>query len=157
MPSSFTMPALSRPAIGETSASDVPESQLPISPSVRHVRLRLADPLDLTASGPWVEIEKLLGEQWSGDGREHSLRLMAVDSGAFKTMQDVISENGFDPVQKMQEMAEFNKITDSLGIVLDTDPRKMTATGIAQSTASGKPVDESGNVENETEAQSKEK
>jgi lambda family phage portal protein len=45
------------------------------------------------------------------------------------SMPEAIRERGYDPDDLMEEIAEFNKKLDDLGIVLDSDPRKMTQAG----------------------------
>ena len=54
----------------------------------------------------------------------------AVRSGQ-KTHSQVIRENGDDPDTFFAEMAEDLKRLDELGIVLDSDPRRVTQAGNA--------------------------
>lgn len=49
-----------------------------------------------------------------------------------ETLEDAIRERGYDPDEFFAEIAATNKKLDLLGIVLDSDPRKMTQAGQAQ-------------------------
>jgi len=48
------------------------------------------------------------------------------------TLREAISEMGYDPDEQLAEIARTNEALDRLGIVLDCDPRKVTAKGIEQ-------------------------
>lgn len=48
------------------------------------------------------------------------------------SLSESIRERGYDPVELLNEIASDNKTLDTLGIVLDSDPRKMTQAGQAQ-------------------------
>ncbi len=50
-----------------------------------------------------------------------------------QTLSDAIRERGYDPDAMFAEMAADYKKLDDLGLVLDSDPRKMTQAGQAQS------------------------
>lgn len=52
----------------------------------------------------------------------------AVRSG-FMTRSEVVRRAGYDPIKLDQEVADDNARQDSLGLVFDTDPRQMTASG----------------------------
>lgn len=43
-----------------------------------------------------------------------------------------VREQGYDPEELMQEIADSNAELDALGIVLDSDPRKITQAGLLQ-------------------------
>ena len=49
------------------------------------------------------------------------------------TLSEAIRERGYDPEEMLAEIAEDNATLDRLKIVLDSDPRKMTQAGQAQS------------------------
>jgi lambda family phage portal protein len=49
-----------------------------------------------------------------------------------KSLPEAIRERGDDPDTVLKEIAETNKQLDKLEITLDTDPRKVTAAGMAQ-------------------------
>jgi lambda family phage portal protein len=51
-----------------------------------------------------------------------------------QTLPEAIRERGYDPDEVLAEIAEFNAKLDSLGIILDSDPRKMSQVGQFQST-----------------------
>lgn len=48
------------------------------------------------------------------------------------TLSEAIRERGYDPEELLGEMADDNALLDELGIVLDSDARKMTQAGQAQ-------------------------
>ena len=50
----------------------------------------------------------------------------------FKSWSAVVAERGEDPAEVALQMAEDNAMFDSLGLVLDTDPRKMSQAGQSQ-------------------------
>lgn len=68
--------------------------------------------------------------------------IKAVRAGLM-TQYEAIREQGYDPQQLLAEIAECNAQLDQLGIVLDSDPRRMSSQGQAQSVnpTSGKPND----------------
>jgi lambda family phage portal protein len=49
------------------------------------------------------------------------------------TLSEVIRERGYDPLELLEEMAADNDTLDRLGLMLDSDPRKMTQAGQLQS------------------------
>lgn len=48
------------------------------------------------------------------------------------TMPEAIRERGYDPDEMLAEIADWNAKMDTLGITLDSDPRKITQAGLAQ-------------------------
>lgn len=52
--------------------------------------------------------------------------------GGLQTLYGAIREMGYDPDEFLTEYAEGNKQLDALGIVLDTDPRRVAGSGQAQ-------------------------
>ncbi len=57
--------------------------------------------------------------------------LLAIRSGTM-TLAEVIAQQGRNPDQVLAEIAATNAKLDALGIILDSDPRRVTKTGIAQ-------------------------
>lgn len=57
--------------------------------------------------------------------------LLAIRSGTM-TLAEVIAQQGRNPDQVLAEIAATNAKLDALGLVLDSDPRRVTKTGIAQ-------------------------
>ena len=57
--------------------------------------------------------------------------LVEMRSGTV-TLREAISARGFNPDDQLKEIAEINALLDALGIVLDSDPRKVTKSGGAQ-------------------------
>ncbi len=62
------------------------------------------------------------------------LRLVRI--GAM-TWAGMVRELGYDPMEQLAEIEDFNKELDKRGIVLDIDPRKMTSGGQQQALAAG--------------------
>ncbi|GHB34039.1 phage portal protein [Pseudovibrio japonicus] len=54
--------------------------------------------------------------------------LIAIRSG-MKTLPQVITERGGNPRKVLEEVAKFNVQLDEMGIILDSDPRHLTAQG----------------------------
>jgi lambda family phage portal protein len=59
--------------------------------------------------------------------------ITAIRAGLM-TWRQGVARMGFDPSRQLQEIAEINAEADALGVVLDTDPRRMSAGGQAQAT-----------------------
>lgn len=51
------------------------------------------------------------------------------------TMQEELRARGLNPVKVIAEMKAWNKLLDAAGVILDSDPRKMTQAGMAQTQA----------------------
>jgi lambda family phage portal protein len=64
--------------------------------------------------------------------------ILAVRAGLM-TLKEAIARQGYDPAHVLAEIGATNAELDALGIVLDTDPRKVTKTGAA------KPLEENQN------------
>lgn len=56
----------------------------------------------------------------------------AVRSGLMSLPQAILEVSGEDPERMMQDVAKFNELLDKLGIVLDSDPRKIALGGYDQ-------------------------
>ena len=61
--------------------------------------------------------------------------ILAVRAGLM-TLKEAIARQGYDPASVLPEIATTNAELDQLGITLDTDPRKATKTGAANTTTS---------------------
>jgi capsid protein len=59
--------------------------------------------------------------------------LLSIRSGTM-TLAEVIARQGRNPDAVLAEIAATNAKLDALGLVLDSDPRRVTKTGSAQST-----------------------
>jgi len=60
--------------------------------------------------------------------------LLAMRSGTM-TLAQAIARQGHNPDAVLAEIAAMNARLDALGIVLDSDPRRVTKTGVLQSAA----------------------
>jgi lambda family phage portal protein len=56
---------------------------------------------------------------------------MAVRSG-FQSLSEAIREFGYEPEEVFAEIKSDNELLDELGLVLDTDPRKLSGSGLTQ-------------------------
>jgi len=65
---------------------------------------------------------------------KEGLAIMRNVRTGIQTLSDAIRERGYDVDEFLEEMAADYKRLDELGIVLDSDPRKMTQNGQAQGT-----------------------
>ncbi|MDP3853160.1 phage portal protein [Phenylobacterium sp.] len=52
--------------------------------------------------------------------------------GGLKSMSKALSERGLKPADHLDEIAEFNRMADERGLAFDTDPRRLTDSGILQ-------------------------
>lgn len=66
--------------------------------------------------------------------REIPAQIKAI-RGGLQTLFGGIREMGYEPEEFLQEFAAGNDLLDKLGIVIDSDPRKITNGGQAQATA----------------------
>jgi capsid protein len=57
--------------------------------------------------------------------------LLSIRSGTM-TLAEVIAQQGRNPDQVLTEIAATNAKLDALGLILDSDPRRVTKTGTAQ-------------------------
>lgn len=77
--------------------------------------------------------------EWTAPGMamiepdKEGLAIMRNARAGIQSIADALRERGYDPDVVFQEIAETNKKLDDLGIVLDSDPRKMTQAGQFQS------------------------
>jgi lambda family phage portal protein len=67
------------------------------------------------------------------DPDTEGLAAMRNARAGLQTMPDIMRERGYDPDDQLAEIADFNEKLDKLGIILDSDPRKMTGAGQFQS------------------------
>lgn len=58
-------------------------------------------------------------------------RVIDIRAGVV-TPQEVLRSRGTDPRNVLEQIAEWNKQLDELGVVLDTDPRKVSRSGVGQ-------------------------
>lgn len=65
--------------------------------------------------------------------------LLEVRAG-FTTLQQAIAKRGYDPAAQLGEIAEAAVLADSLGLVLDSDPRRVTKAGGTQGAAGDAPA-----------------
>lgn len=68
--------------------------------------------------------------------------------GGLMTLPQAIREMGYEPEEFLQEFKECNELLDELGIVLDSDPRKITNGGQVQQDNSGSNSGDATDTEN---------
>lgn len=64
---------------------------------------------------------------------ELNAQVNAIRAGV-TTLSEVIRQNGFDPVEVLNERAQDDALLDKLGITLDSDPRRIMKSGSIQQT-----------------------
>lgn len=72
--------------------------------------------------------------------QEIAANTAAVRSGQ-KTLSQIIQEGGRDPSEHLNELAKDKGLFDTLGLILDSDPSKVSAAGLTQARADGTTVD----------------
>lgn len=87
--------------------------------------------------------------RWVDPVKEVAAEQSAVRMG-LKPLKQAIAERGEDPEEVLQEIAETNAQLDSLGLVLESDPRKTPASTALQQLAAG-PAQEEDNVPEDRE------
>lgn len=70
--------------------------------------------------------------EWVDPLKDLQAERLAVRAG-FKARDDVIEENGLNPAETDKRVAAGNKRADDLGLVVDSDPRRITNAGLGQS------------------------
>ena len=73
-------------------------------------------------------------------GKEIAAARDAVRAG-FETWDQVVSGFGYDPDKQAAEIAKSNDRADALGLILDTDPRRISSAGQAQDAAQNAAVE----------------
>lgn len=68
--------------------------------------------------------------------KEASARVLDMRAGV-RTPQEVIRSRGSDPRRQLDQIEEWNREVDKRGIVLDTDPRRVSAAGLMQAQPNG--------------------
>ena len=71
------------------------------------------------------------GWQWVDPEKEFKAMLLAIRSGLM-SRSEAVSAFGYDAEDVDREIAADNTRADGLGLVLDSDPRKVARTGVAQ-------------------------
>jgi len=69
--------------------------------------------------------------EWVDPAKEAAAVQTNIRNG-LTTLREAISEMGYDPDEQLAEIAATNEALDKLGIILDCDPRRVTATGAQQ-------------------------
>jgi lambda family phage portal protein len=67
--------------------------------------------------------------------------LLEVRAG-FASLPQMIARRGYDPQEVVEEQAAFMDATDALGLVFDSDPRRVTRVGLAHNTDPANPGDD---------------
>lgn len=91
-------------------------------------RLVIAGEIDRPAYGVKWETPALP----SINPREDALADQAEVRSGFATLSQKIAQRGYDPDEVLEERAADDKRLDELGLVLDSDPRKVASSGAAQ-------------------------
>jgi capsid protein len=71
------------------------------------------------------------GWQWVDPEKEFKAMLLAIRSGLM-SRSEAVSAFGYDAEDVDREIAADNARADGLGLVFDSDPRKVARTGVAQ-------------------------
>lgn len=62
--------------------------------------------------------------------------LMEMRAGTL-SLPEAIARKGLNPVEHLNEIAEYNKLIDNLELILDSDPRKVSRAGLTQARPAG--------------------
>jgi lambda family phage portal protein len=71
---------------------------------------------------PYPEVDPL---------KESTARRQDIRAGV-RSPQEVLRSRGVDPRRQLEQFAEWNTQLDELGVILDTDPRKVSQAGLTQ-------------------------
>jgi lambda family phage portal protein len=94
------------------------------------------------------------GWEWVDPAKEGEAYRAAVRDG-FMTRAEVIMSRGGDYQETIQALAEEKRELDELGLVLDTDPEKVSAAGLTQARPAGSvlPADATGGADPSDDAE----
>ena len=81
------------------------------------------------------------GWQWVDPEKEFKAVVLAIRAGLM-SRSEAVSAFGYDAEAIDREIAADNARADALGLVLDSDPRRVVRTGVAQSDAVAYPEEE---------------
>jgi lambda family phage portal protein len=79
--------------------------------------------------------------EWVDPYKDGLADIQAIRAG-IKTWHEAVAERGRNPEDVLAEIIAFNKKIDDAGLVLDTDPRKVSRAGLMQTTLPGTSVPE---------------
>lgn len=65
--------------------------------------------------------------------------LMEMRAGTL-SLPEAIARKGMNPIDHLNEIADYNKIIDTLGLILDSDPRKVSRAGLTQARPAGSEI-----------------
>lgn len=102
-------------------------------------------------AAPWTAVWTPPRRRWVDPVKEVGATRDAVRSGLV-TQREAIAEQGWDPDEQLDEIAATNARLDALGVVLDTDARRMSRAGTASAAAEAsadRPVDGEVEMEND--------
>jgi len=81
---------------------------------------------------PWLSVKWIpQGWQWVDPEKEFKAIVLAIRAGLM-SRSEAISAFGYDAEKIDREIAADNARADALGLVFDSDPRKVARTGAAQ-------------------------
>ena len=94
---------------------------------MRRLAYQTGDKRFLRVKAEWaMPVRRLIDPIKDLAGEEIEIR------GGLKSMLKALSERGINPERHIKEIAAFNELADAAGVVLDTDPRRVTDTGVLQ-------------------------
>jgi lambda family phage portal protein len=132
--------------LSEVNYSSARVGRLDFDRNVDSWRLKMLFPMLLDRLFAWfLESLKIIGENIEGVGvtwvapkveiidptKEIPAQIRAVRAG-IASLSDVVRQSGKDPTRHFEEIARDNALLDSLGLVFDSDPRRVTAAGMIQ-------------------------
>jgi lambda family phage portal protein len=74
------------------------------------------------------------------DPASEGLAIMRNVRSGISTMPEELRARGLNPTKALAEIQKWNEALDKAGVVLDSDPRKMTQAGMAQATGAAAPA-----------------
>lgn len=81
---------------------------------------------------PWLDVNWIPPRnEWVDPYKDRQAELLAVRAGA-SSLFKMIEAEGFDPEEHLEEIARANALVDVFGLVLDSDPRKVSRAGLTQ-------------------------
>ncbi len=98
---------------------------------------RLAAPGYASDPSRWLQAKWIPPRNdWIDPYKDRQAELLAVRAG-FTTLERVIEAEGYDLAETLSDIARVNRTLDELGLVLDSDPRKVNRAGVTQAVPEG--------------------
>ena len=123
----------------------------------------LAGALPVSATAFRRDMATWLGVKWDPPGWQYVNPVQDIKAivdairAGLMSRSEAVSQYGFDAEEIDAEIAADNKRADDLGLVLDSDPRKVSAAGLTQARAAGSALPDTDTADGESDEDTEER